>query len=509
VVTEDLDRAQALLDVGRPAAARARLAPVLAAEPGNWRALCLLAQAYLAEDDFGRTLTAADAGVSADPHGALGHTLRATALILLGRHEEAVEAADAAIQLAPLSWNGYALRGAALFNVYGRRREGLAVARSAIRLAPNEPGAHFIYGSLLASIGLSWPARRAFHRTLRLDPQHSGALQALARAELRAGRLRNSLRYAQSASLADPAGVPALDHLVNAAAGLAGWAFIAAAFTGIVLLFAVFPAAWLVAGLVVGGYLLFARRAWRTVPAAARPVLLRQPRVAARLVAAGVMLVAAVVVGVLTSLYVDPDTAAGIGVTTFVLAGSMVLCGLTVPVLQAWLRRRSGLVDEEPSGGTPAEAKLLIWRWFDAAALPAIGVWLPVVDPGPDWAVRAVVGTALLGLFVARARRARRSSWRITPPQRRAWDRMPNPVYVLLSFGLLAFLGFALPGAYLPDSATSLLAGTPAAVIGVFGAGWLSARVVSLPVILLRRLRQQGQRPGLDHPPDQTDRVGR
>ena len=182
-------RAQALLDAGRPAAARDAAARLLAAHPDDAGALVLLGRAELALGGFASAAAWGQQAAAADPEGAEGSDgeagllLAACAWTAAGRRPEAVAAAVRATRCAPGSWRAWAqlaVSGAA----GGRAGAGArAAARRAVRLAPQEPEAHLALAVALRPT-LPWRARPALAAALRLDPQHPVAHVDLGLVEL-------------------------------------------------------------------------------------------------------------------------------------------------------------------------------------------------------------------------------------------------------------------------------------------------------------------------------------
>jgi len=170
-------RAQALLDAGRPAAARDAAARLLAAHPDDSGVLVLLGRAELGLGRYASAAALGERAAAAGPEGAEGSDgeagllLAACAWTAAGRRPEAVAAAVRATRCAPGSWRAWAqlaVSGAA----GGRAGAGArAAARRAVRLAPQEPEAHLALAVALRPT-VPWRARPALAAALRLDPQH-------------------------------------------------------------------------------------------------------------------------------------------------------------------------------------------------------------------------------------------------------------------------------------------------------------------------------------------------
>jgi tetratricopeptide (TPR) repeat protein len=174
------NRAAALCDLGRPAAARDALLPLLAREPEHAGAHHVLAHALLGLGDHAGALVAARTTAALLPDDARPHQLASRALTGLGRHREAVAAADRAVELDP--GNSYCHRLAAVVRLNGDLyvRGALGMAAHAVELAPHEPLAHLVHGRAALAAGERRLARAAFLEALALDPNLAGARTHLA-----------------------------------------------------------------------------------------------------------------------------------------------------------------------------------------------------------------------------------------------------------------------------------------------------------------------------------------
>src|ERR1700730_7793807 len=98
---DDVERAHALLVMGRAADAVPCLLDAVAQDPGDPRASSLLAVAYLELGLNDEALEAAGRAAAVDPVQEFPHRLRATALLRLSRKPEALAAAPESLRLAP------------------------------------------------------------------------------------------------------------------------------------------------------------------------------------------------------------------------------------------------------------------------------------------------------------------------------------------------------------------------------------------------------------------------
>jgi tetratricopeptide (TPR) repeat protein len=189
-VDADLQRARALLDVGRYDQARVALGEYLAGSPQSVEALCLLARSHQLGRDYEQMLDAADQAVTAAPASEWAHRLRSIALGKLRLPIQALTAARRAVELAPYAWQPYVIMVDALLATGGAdaRRDAFRAAVHAQRLAPQEPEVHNSRGRVFQAISDPAAARRSYQEALRLDPQNPTARNNLAIVELRQGR---------------------------------------------------------------------------------------------------------------------------------------------------------------------------------------------------------------------------------------------------------------------------------------------------------------------------------
>lgn len=180
----DLARAKAMLDIKRYNEAAGLLTALVAAEPDDSQAWCLLARAQLGADRNTEAAAAANRGVALAPDDDWPHRLASAAMLRLGNVGEAVRASGEACRLAPEQWLCHlSLAQSALAHRNFRTAEqAAAYART---LAPNEPEAHVVSGKISLARGNHVAARAYQERALALSPTHSDALNELGRIELR------------------------------------------------------------------------------------------------------------------------------------------------------------------------------------------------------------------------------------------------------------------------------------------------------------------------------------
>ncbi|MEO3751297.1 tetratricopeptide repeat protein [Streptomyces sp. B6B3] len=170
----ELERARALMAVGRHREAAGELARCLARQPDLVNGWARLGSCRLTLGDPEGALDATDHALAVDPRSGYAWLVRCAVLVRLERSAEAVQAADEAVRGAPESWRGHQMRALALEHA-GDQPGALAAARHAVRLGPEQPEAHFVLGRMASRGGHAELAEESFRTVLRLDPEHSDA----------------------------------------------------------------------------------------------------------------------------------------------------------------------------------------------------------------------------------------------------------------------------------------------------------------------------------------------
>lgn len=105
----------------------------------------------------------------------------------LGRGDEVVEVYRDAVRARPADGDAQARLGRALFHLAGRPAEALGPLQEAVRLDPADASRHSELGVVLAALGRTDEAVKAFEQAARLDPRHFDSRPA-ARATFEAAR---------------------------------------------------------------------------------------------------------------------------------------------------------------------------------------------------------------------------------------------------------------------------------------------------------------------------------
>lgn len=202
--TEQLARAQHYLDLGRPVQAEPILAALLAAEPGQVGALCLLALCRERQADWSGALDFASQARAVAPDYEWPHRLASRSLRRLGRLAESVSAAREAVRLDPQGWRTSYTLAVVLDDIPKLRGEAGRWAERALSLAPEEPTCHYLVGVIAMNTGQNEAARLAYQRVLGMDPTHAAARNDLALLGLRRGDLDGAERGFSSVLSTDP-----------------------------------------------------------------------------------------------------------------------------------------------------------------------------------------------------------------------------------------------------------------------------------------------------------------
>ena len=204
-VVRDVAHASVLVDLKRYHEAASVLACILAAEPADGQAWCLLAAARLGAGRYREAVAAAGRAITLAPADDWAYRLASTAHRHLGNVAAAVATASEACRLAPHEWRAYVCLARAQLATEVDFIAAERAAASALRLAPLEPDAHFTAGQV-SYAQERWKAARAHQeRVLSLDPTHSGALNELGRIRLHRGDHPRAARHFIQAVRSEPA----------------------------------------------------------------------------------------------------------------------------------------------------------------------------------------------------------------------------------------------------------------------------------------------------------------
>jgi Flp pilus assembly protein TadD len=199
-------RAQALIDVGRHQQALTILGDVLAGNPDEPTALCLVARCHYAAGQYRQMLATTAHATSVAPDFEWPYRLHSNALAALRKKGPAIDAARRAVALAPHSWLTHLVLGERLLDMdtMNSRIEAYDCARRAIEIDPGETSTHNLMARALTAMGDARGATRAYHAALAIDPNNTAAINNLGVQQLRSGRLRGGAEKVRTAVAADP-----------------------------------------------------------------------------------------------------------------------------------------------------------------------------------------------------------------------------------------------------------------------------------------------------------------
>jgi Tfp pilus assembly protein PilF len=124
-------------------------------------------------------------------------------LILQGRYEEALQAEEKALGLAPRDPNAHSYRGSALLQL-GRAQEALASYDQVLKLAPNAAVAHYNRANALQRLKRYEEALLSLKHTLKLQPNYTDALSLSGNVLKALGDTKAAVRYYDAALRINP-----------------------------------------------------------------------------------------------------------------------------------------------------------------------------------------------------------------------------------------------------------------------------------------------------------------
>lgn len=167
-IADHLDRGDQYAEAGDPAAAIIEYKNVLQIDPNHVAAHFGLAKAYLVNKQVSEGFWELRETVRLDPERSDARSQLAELLLLAGDPEEALVQSDELVSREVSA--GYLLRARAL-EVLKRSDEALAAYAKAIDVAPDESGRVFAYAQALARAGDREAARAQFDRLVEMDPR--------------------------------------------------------------------------------------------------------------------------------------------------------------------------------------------------------------------------------------------------------------------------------------------------------------------------------------------------
>lgn len=160
------------------------LIKIIAADPQNFHANCLLSLCQYHLRDFRKAVEFAERAIAAEPEVEWGHRLRSVALMEAGEKKEALRSAEEAVKLAPDEPFALQTLANALLTC-GKTRRAREIALKMRDEFPEMEASFFVLGNVYLQRGDPYEAERCFREALRLNPTSSDARNNLGVALLR------------------------------------------------------------------------------------------------------------------------------------------------------------------------------------------------------------------------------------------------------------------------------------------------------------------------------------
>lgn len=202
----DLERAEALLDLGRVDEALDLARRTALADPSSARAEVIVAACHLRREESERAVHHAARAAALAPEWAEPHRVRCLALLAMGHRREAEAAAVRTVQLVPFSPSAHTVHAIALTEQERRSDEAWAAMERALELAPDDPSVRINASYVAARIGRWAVAEEHAQAALALHPDDPTALQNLGVALAKRGRPGAALGYLAASARAEPSG---------------------------------------------------------------------------------------------------------------------------------------------------------------------------------------------------------------------------------------------------------------------------------------------------------------
>ena len=218
VTPDPSERVRTYLLLGRDAEALAACSRALTHNPTDTGLLTLSSIASYRLGQHDDAIRFAMMAISSGPDSDSAHRALATALLTVGRAQEATSAAYTAAALAPHNWVNHLRYSQCLMAMPDSRDAAWQAANRAVELAPQESLAHYQVACVVYPVGPSTRAQldeRAMREALRLEPSNATYQHELARLKLvrsgvdgvGGGAASEVLAGFTGAVLADPIGV--------------------------------------------------------------------------------------------------------------------------------------------------------------------------------------------------------------------------------------------------------------------------------------------------------------
>lgn len=168
-VTEHLQRAELMFDLGRVPDARAEVDAALRVDPLDPDANAMAAACAVADHDPDEALVYAGAALAHKPEHRRAMIMRGYALADAGRDQEALQAAASLLELDRTSWLNH-IHYALITRRAGAAQPALDAAWNAVNLAPDQPRTHLALAAIAEDLGMDDLARRSRQAAADLEP---------------------------------------------------------------------------------------------------------------------------------------------------------------------------------------------------------------------------------------------------------------------------------------------------------------------------------------------------
>ena len=200
---ELLHDAETAMKTGHAERAKEACLAVLREDPGEIRALCLLAAIAADERRFEEGLRFAAQATSIDPQSAAAHYATGRLWEGAGRYDRAEASYRKVVSLDPSHARAHNNLGV-VNHLQGRLDAALACYRRALELDPQQAEANQNLAGLLGDAGARETALEAFERQIAANPRDAAAHASFAALCLQLGRYRDALAHLDQAIAIEP-----------------------------------------------------------------------------------------------------------------------------------------------------------------------------------------------------------------------------------------------------------------------------------------------------------------
>jgi Flp pilus assembly protein TadD len=215
VVHTALQRGVALLELGRAREAEEHLRTAVAAEPGDPRAITLLADALLRQQRYDEAEDTSRSALATDPGYVPAYSVLSAALAGLTRYPDALDAVRRGGARAPEAAVLHR-QEAGVLTALERDADAMASIDHATRLDPEDADSHALRAALLVRLRRFDEADTAVDEALRLDPENAEAHRIRGVIALHRGGGRSAVAAHRTALRLDPTDTHSRDGLSTA-----------------------------------------------------------------------------------------------------------------------------------------------------------------------------------------------------------------------------------------------------------------------------------------------------